>query len=384
MNDEKICSLARSVIEIEAQMISHLAQRIDQDFVNACHYLHNCEGRIVVIGVGKSGHISKKIAATLASTGSPAFFIHASEANHGDIGMITRKDIILALSNSGESEEITSILPFIKRFGIPLIALTGKPGSTLAKAASVHIDVSVEKEACPLGLAPTSSTTAALVMGDALAMALLEMRGFTENDFALSHPGGTLGRRLLLKVNEIMHQDDSIPRVSVNASLKEALVEMTRKKLGMTTIINETGSLAGIFTDGDVRRALDKITDIHQARIHEVMSTNPKTIQGNILAAEALNQMENWKITSLVVVDSAQKPVGILHIHDILRVLMLLLLFLLFVVETINSAIEVVVDRISLEIHEQSRLAKDMGSTAVGITILMNIVVWAYAIWIQI
>lgn len=319
MDNEKICSLARAVIEIEAQMISNLASRIDQNFVKACHYLHTCEGRIVVIGVGKSGHISKKIAATFASTGSPAFFIHPSEAKHGDIGMITRKDVILALSNSGESEELISILPFIKRLEIPLIALTGKPKSTLAKMATVHLDVSVEKEACPLGLAPTSSTTAALVMGDALAMALLEMRGFTENDFALSHPGGTLGRRLLLLVNEIMHQNESVPFVSINASLKEALVEMTQKKLGMTTIVNELGELAGIFTDGDLRRALDTGTDIHRMKVMEVMSKNPKTIKSNTLAVEALNMMESFKITSLVVIDTIRKPVGIIHIHDILR-----------------------------------------------------------------
>jgi len=319
MENDKICTLARAVINIEAEMISNLASRIDQNFIEACHHLHNCEGRIVVIGVGKSGHISKKIAATLASTGSPAFFIHPSEAKHGDIGMITRKDAILALSNSGESEEIVSILPFIKRLNIPLIALTGKPKSSLAKMATVHIDVSVEKEACPLGLAPTSSTTAALVMGDALAMALLQMRGFTENDFALSHPGGTLGRRLLLLVNEIMHQNDDVPLVLSNASLKEALVEMTQKKLGMTTIVNESGELAGIFTDGDLRRALDAGTDIHRMNVIEVMSKQPKTIKSNTLAAEALNLMESHKITSLVVVDAAQKPMGIIHIHDILR-----------------------------------------------------------------
>ena len=235
------------------------------------------------------------------------------------IGMITRKDVILALSNSGESEEIISILPFIKRLEIPLIALTGKPKSTLAKMATVHLDVSVEKEACPLGLAPTSSTTAALVMGDALAMALLDMRGFTENDFALSHPGGTLGRRLLLMVNEVMHQNENVPIVSDKASLKEALVEMTQKKLGMTTIVNESGELAGIFTDGDLRRALDTGTDIHHMKVMEVMSRNPKTIKSNTLAVEALNMMESYKITSLIVLDPVRKPVGIIHIHDILR-----------------------------------------------------------------
>jgi arabinose-5-phosphate isomerase len=319
MEYENICQLGRAVIEIEAQMIQNLTQRIDQKFAKACQYLLSCDGRIAVMGVGKSGHISKKIAATFASTGSPAFFIHPSEAKHGDIGMITKKDVILALSNSGETEEIISILPFIKRLDIPLITLTGKPNSTLAKAATVNIDVSVEKEACPLGLAPTSSTTAALVMGDALAMALLDKRGFTEKDFALSHPGGTLGRRLLLRVDEIMHQHDEVPIVLHDASLKEALVEMTQKKLGMTTVVNESSILVGVFTDGDVRRAFDKDSDIHQTRIHQVMSKNPKTISSHILAAEALHIMETYKITSLVVINDDTKPVGIIHIHDILR-----------------------------------------------------------------
>jgi len=319
MKNENLCNLARAVIHIEAQMISDLSERIDQNFVTACEHLHKNEGRIIVIGVGKSGHIGKKIAATFASTGSPAFFIHPSEAKHGDMGMITKKDVILMLSNSGESEEIISILPFIKRLDIPLISLTGRPESTLAKAATINIDVSVEKEACPLGLAPTSSTTAALVMGDALAMALLDKRGFTENDFALSHPGGTLGRRLLLMVNEIMHQNDAVPLILMNASIKKALKEMTHKKLGMTTIVDETGELKGIFTDGDVRRVLDKEVDIHKTPIHSVMSKNPKTIMHNILAAEALNIMETFKITSLVVIDQLRKPVGVVHIHDIIR-----------------------------------------------------------------
>ena len=319
MEIEKICALGRAVIEIESKMISDLIHRIDHHFAKACQYLYYCEGRIAVTGVGKSGHISKKIAATFASTGSPAFFIHPSEAKHGDIGMITKKDVVLALSNSGESEEIISILPFIKRIDIPLITLTGRLHSTLAKAATVNIDVSVEKEACPLGLAPTSSTTAALVMGDALAMALLEKRGFTEKDFALSHPGGTLGRRLLLRVDELMHKQDEIPKISEEASLKEALVEMTQKKLGMTTVINIQGELVGIFTDGDVRRAFDHHADIHQTEIHQVMSKNPKTIPKDLLAAEALHIMETFKITSLVVINEERYPVGIIHIHDILR-----------------------------------------------------------------
>lgn len=319
MEIEKICKLGRSVIDIEANMIANLSSRIDHQFANACRFLHDCEGRIAVTGVGKSGHISKKIAATFASTGSPAFFIHPNEAKHGDIGMLTKKDVVLALSNSGESEEIISILPVIKRLGIPLITLTGRPHSTLAKAATVNLDVSVEKEACPLGLAPTSSTTAALVMGDALAMALLEHRGFTENDFALSHPGGLLGRRLLLKVDTLMHTGDEMPAVLDHVTLKDALLEMTRKKLGITTIVNAQGELAGIFTDGDVRRAFDKEVDIRTTQISAVMSTKPKTIGSDILAAEALNLMETYKITSLVVINDQRHPVGVIHIHDILQ-----------------------------------------------------------------
>lgn len=319
MSIDKLCELGRAVIRIEAEMISRLADRINEDFARACQYLLDCTGRIIVIGVGKSGHISKKIAATLASTGSPAFFIHPSEAKHGDMGMITKQDVIIAISYSGESEEMVALLPYLKRLGVPLIALTGKPNSSLAKTATVNLDVSVEKEACPLGLAPTSSTTAALVMGDALAMALLDKRGFTEDDFALSHPGGTLGRRLLLRVNEIMHQNIHIPIVNTGASLKEALVEMTHKKLGMTTVIDAAGKLIGIFTDGDVRRALDNNTDIHQTPVDEVMTKSPKTIRSDMLAAEALNMMETFKITSLVITNDDQQPDGILHIHDILR-----------------------------------------------------------------
>ncbi len=319
MSIEKLCELGRAVIRTEAEMISRLADRIGDDFAHACQHLLACTGRIVVIGVGKSGHISKKIAATLASTGSPAFFIHPSEAKHGDIGMITKEDVVIAISYSGESEEMIALLPHLKRLGVPVIALTGKPHSTLATTATIHLDVSVEKEACPLGLAPTSSTTAALVMGDALAMALLDKRGFTEDDFALSHPGGTLGKRLLLRVNEIMHRNLSIPAVATGASLREALVEMTHKKFGMTTVVDAAGKLVGIFTDGDVRRALDNNVDIHQTSVDSVMTKNPKTIQSNILAAEALNIMETFKITSLVITNSNEQPDGILHIHDILR-----------------------------------------------------------------
>lgn len=318
-NNEKMCELGRAVIETEANAIQALVSRIDHHFARACQYLLDCQGRIIVIGMGKSGHIGKKIAATFASTGSPSFFVHPGEAKHGDIGMITKKDVVLILTKSGETEEIISLLPFIKRLDIPLIAMTGKPNSTVAQAANVHLDVSVTHEACPLGLAPTSSTTAALVMGDALAISLLQNRGFTAEDFALSHPGGTLGRRLLLRIDEIMHTDSAIPRVDFDAMLKTALVEMTQKKLGMTTVVNENGELAGIFTDGDIRRAFDTNTDIHQTAIHQVMTKNPKVIQRGTLAAEALHIMETYKITSLIVTNEENKPVGVVHMHDILR-----------------------------------------------------------------
>lgn len=316
---EKICELGRAVIATEANAIHALMERINHHFAHACQYLLACQGRVIVIGMGKSGHIGKKIAATFASTGTPAFFVHPGEANHGDIGMITPKDVVLALSNSGETHEIISLLPFLKRLNIPLISMTGKPDSTLAKAASVNLDVSVEKEACPLGLAPTASTTAALAMGDALAISLLQKRGFTAEDFALSHPGGTLGRRLLLRVDEIMHTGDAIPKVNYDALLKTALMEMTQKKLGMTTILNQEEELAGIFTDGDIRRAFDNNADIHKTMIHQIMTKNPKVIHPGTLAAEALHLMETHKITALIVINHQKKPVGIVHMHDILR-----------------------------------------------------------------
>ncbi len=316
---EKICELGRAVIETEANAIAALMDRIDHNFANACHYLLACEGRIIVMGMGKSGHIGKKIAATFASTGSPAFFVHPGEAGHGDVGMITKKDVILALSNSGETEEIISLIPVIKHLNVPLITLTGKTNSTLAQASNITLDVSIEKEACPLGLAPTASTTAALVMGDALAIALLQKRGFTAEDFALSHPGGTLGRRLLLRVDEIMHVGSAIPRVDYNALLKTALVEITQKKLGMTTVIGEDNKLAGVFTDGDVRRAFDNASDIHTTAIHQFMTKNPKVIRPGTLAAEALHIMETHKITSLIVTNEHHQPVGVIHLHDILR-----------------------------------------------------------------
>jgi arabinose-5-phosphate isomerase len=319
LEKQKICQLGKAVLETEANAILALLPRIDERFAQACDYLLHCAGRIIVIGMGKSGHIGKKIAATFASTGSPAFFVHPGEAKHGDIGMITPKDVVLVLSNSGETEEIITLLPYLKRLNIPLITMTGKPQSALAQAASVNLDVSVEKEACPLGLAPTSSTSAALAMGDALAISLLQKRGFTAEDFALSHPGGTLGRRLLLKVDELMHTEDKIPKVNLDALLKTALMEMTEKKLGMTTIINEKNELAGVFTDGDIRRAFDNQANIHTTAISDIMSKNPKVIHKGMLAAEALNIMETHKITSLVVINEQKNPIGIVHMHDILR-----------------------------------------------------------------
>jgi len=320
MNDINLQDLARAVIETEANAITMLSDRIGDDFVHACEYMYDCKGRIVVLGMGKSGHIGDKIAATLASTGSPSFFVHPGEASHGDMGMITRDDVVLALSNSGETSEILTILPLIKRLGVPLIALTGKPDSTLARAADAHLDVSVEKEACPLGLAPTSSTTAALVMGDALAVSLLEKRGFTADDFALSHPGGALGRRLLLHIEDIMHTGDTIPMIPDSATLSEALLEMTKKGLGMTAIIDNTGKMAGIFTDGDLRRVLDHgEVNVHETKIADVMTKNCKTAQPKQLAAETLHMMEEFKINSLIVVDQDNKPVGAMNMHDLLR-----------------------------------------------------------------
>lgn len=316
---QQLKSLGVAVINTELDAISALRDRVDDTFVNACQYLLNCEGRIVVIGMGKSGHVAGKIAATLASTGSPAFFVHPGEASHGDLGMITAKDVVLALSNSGETSEILTILPLIKRLGVPLIAMTGKPLSTIAKSANAHIDISVDKEACPLGLAPTSSTTALLVMGDALAIALLETRGFTADDFALSHPGGNLGRRLLLHVSDIMHTGETIPQVSDNARLSDALVEMTNKGLGMTAITADNGSIIGIFTDGDLRRVLEQTVDIHTTAIADFMTSNCKTGKANMLAAEALELMQRHKINALLIVNDEQQLVGAINMHDLLR-----------------------------------------------------------------
>tara|TARA_R110002096_G_scaffold263262_1_gene456797 strand:- start:69887 stop:70867 length:981 start_codon:yes stop_codon:yes gene_type:complete len=319
INPDKFITLGKAVIETERAALTDLIDRIDDKFVAACDILLQCEGRVVVIGMGKSGHIGNKIAATLASTGTPAFFVHPGEASHGDLGMITNEDVVLVLSNSGETDEVVALLPVIKRLNIPMIALTGRPGSTLANTATVNIDVSVNKEACPLGLAPTSSTTATLAMGDAISIALLEARGFNENDFALSHPGGSLGRRLLLHVSDIMHIDNEVPKVSASASLSDALIEMTQKGLGVTTIVDSDNNILGIFTDGDLRRTLDSNIDINSCLVKDVMTKNGKNIKANSLAASALSLMEKHSINALVVVDEQEKLIGILNMHDLLR-----------------------------------------------------------------
>ncbi len=315
----QLIETAQRTIRMEVEAVEQLRTRIDEQFVRACELILQCKGRVVVVGMGKSGHIGNKIAATLASTGTTAFFVHPAEASHGDMGMITRDDVVLALSNSGSTSEIVTLLPLIKRLGITLISMTGNPESVLAKAAEVNIDASVAIEACPLNLAPTSSTTVSLVLGDALAIALLEARGFTAEDFAFSHPGGALGRRLLLKVEHVMHSDDRLPQVSRGTSLRDALLEMTQKGLGMTVVVEEDGRLAGIFTDGDLRRTLDKGVDVRQASIDQVMTIHGKTANADMLAAEALKIMEDNKINALVVVDERDHPVGALNMHDLLR-----------------------------------------------------------------
>lgn len=328
MADESLAALstadafrasARRTLEIEREAIAALDARVDERFAEACAKLLVVRGRVVVTGMGKSGHIGGKIAATLASTGTPAFFVHPGEASHGDLGMITRDDAVIAISNSGETAEVLTILPLIKRMGIPLVSMTGRPSSTLAKAADVHLDVSVAQEACPLNLAPTASTTATLAMGDALAVALLEARGFTPEDFALSHPGGALGRRLLLKVADLMHGGARIPQVTPSATLGEALLEMSRQGLGMTAIVDAQGHALGVFTDGDLRRVLDAGLDVRSTPIVEVMTKGGKSVRADQLAAEALNLLEKHKIMALLVLGPARELEGVLHMHDLLR-----------------------------------------------------------------
>lgn len=317
--DDELLQLAAGVLDIESRAVMSLKDRLDENFLAACRLCLETTGRVVVTGMGKSGHVSNKIAATLASTGTPAFFMHPAEASHGDLGMITRQDLVIAISNSGTSAEVLTLLPLLKRLGIPMISMTGKADSPLAQSADVNLDIAVDTEACPLNLAPTSSTTVTLVMGDALAVALLEARGFTAEDFAFSHPGGALGRQLLLKVEDVMHAGQELPQVSPETPLSQALLEMTSKGFGMTTVVDDKGQLQGVFTDGDLRRVIDQKIELGSATMDKVMSRRPKTVSAHILAAEALRIMEDNKITALVVEDPEHHPVGLLHMHDILR-----------------------------------------------------------------
>jgi len=314
-----VLELARKVLAIEAEAVTGLISRLDQRFLDAVSLILACRGRVVVSGVGKSGHIARKIASTMASTGTPAFFVHAAEAGHGDLGMITRDDVVLALSNSGQSDELLTIIPMIKRQGAKLIALTGNPDSALAREADVHLDARVPQEACPLNLAPTASTTAALALGDALAIALLDARGFSENDFARAHPGGALGRKLLTHVSDVMRTGKEAPSVADTASFSEALIEMSRKGMGMTGILDSGGKVVGIFTDGDLRRTLEDKPDVRPVRISEVMTRNPRTIAARKLAAEAVELMERYKITQLLVVTDTGELAGALNMHDLFR-----------------------------------------------------------------
>lgn len=311
-------SSARRTLLLEQEAIAELIPRLGEEFDRACRLILACRGKAVVIGMGKSGHVARKIAATLASTGTPAFFVHPGEASHGDLGMLAPEDLVIALSNSGETAEITALLPLLKRMGIPLISLSGRRDSTLARHADAHLDAGVTKEACPLNLAPTSSTTAALALGDALAIALLEARGFSAEDFALSHPGGTLGRRLLIKVEDLMHSGEQLPCVTMGSPLRDALLEITRKGLGFTCIVTSDGRLAGVYTDGDLRRTLDHYGDLRQITIDEVMTPGGKTVPPGMLAAEAARIMEQHRITALAVVDDQRRPIGALKLQDLL------------------------------------------------------------------
>jgi arabinose-5-phosphate isomerase len=317
--DDTLVDSGRQALAIEIDGLRAQLPRLGADFARACRICLDCRGRIVVTGMGKSGHVGGKIAATLASTGTPAFFVHPGEASHGDIGMITRDDAVLALSNSGETDEILLIVPIIKRLGVPLLAFTSNAGSRIAQAATVHLDIGVPAEACPLNLAPTASTTAALAVGDALAVALLKARGFTEEDFARSHPAGNLGRRLLLHVEDVMRTGKDVPKVAPHTPLAAGLLEVTRKGLGMTAIVDAGDHVLGVFTDGDLRRALDRAADLHATRMDAVMTRQPKTVRANSLAAEAVHLMETHRITSLVVVDADDIVVGALNVHDLMR-----------------------------------------------------------------
>jgi len=319
MDKDAIMALAKDVIATEAEAVSALLHRIDDSFCRACEIMRDCDGRIVVIGMGKSGHIGGKIAATLASTGTPAFFVHPAEASHGDLGMIKKSDVVLALSNSGETDEVNLILPVLKRLGVQIVAMTGSKNSTLARHADIHLDVSVKKEACPLDLAPTSSTTAALVMGDVLAISLLETTGFTREDFARSHPAGQLGRRMLLRIQDVMHTGENIPCVDEHSSISQAIVEMTRKRLGMTAVVDASGKVSGIYTDGDLRRTLDSGLDPHKTLVSTAMSPGGKHISPTALAVEAVQLMQTHAIQGLLVVDDTGQLVGALNFQDLLK-----------------------------------------------------------------
>lgn len=320
VQEAALIASGRAVVAVETQALQALQARLGPEFAAACRLMLACGGRVVCTGMGKSGHIARKIAATLASTGTPSFFMHPGEASHGDLGMVTDADLVLALSNSGETDEILAIVPALRRQGNVMVAMTGRPSSSLARLADLHLDASVPAEACPLSLAPTASTTTALVLGDALAVALMEARGFTAEDFARSHPAGTLGRRLLLHIRDIMHTGDDVPTVPADASATTALLEMTRKRLGMTAVVDGDGVLQGVFTDGDLRRALDdEVTDLHTTPVSKMMGRSPKTIGADALAIDAAHLMEEFKISSLVVVDGSRRVVGALNIHDLLR-----------------------------------------------------------------
>jgi arabinose-5-phosphate isomerase len=323
MNDavdsQRLIEMGREALRIEARAVAALVDRLGGDFERACRMLLDCQGRVVVSGMGKSGHVGGKIAATLASTGTPSFFLHPAEASHGDLGMVAKGDVVLAISYSGETAELLTILPLFRRMGAPLVAMTGNPQSTLAREADAHLDISVPAEACPLNLAPTASTTATLAMGDALAVALLRHRGFTEADFARSHPGGSLGRRLLLHVSDVMRRGDDLPRVRPDTPLTEGLLEMSRKRLGLTAVVDTDDRVLGIFTDGDLRRALDRRVDIQESRMVDVMTRNPRSIRASELAAEAVLMMEKHAVNGLLVMDESGRLVGALNVHDLLR-----------------------------------------------------------------
>src|SRR5262245_9137473 len=312
-------AMAREVLEIEAKAVADLIERLDHSFTEAVEMILACRGRIVVSGIGKSGHVARKIASTLASTGTPAFFVHPAEASHGDLGMVSREDVFLALSNSGETDEVLAIVPVLKRQGAKLIAMTGNPGSALGKEADVHLYAGAAKEACPLNLAPTASTTAALALGDALAVALMQSRGFTRDEFAASHPGGTLGRKLLTHVRDVMRTGKEMPRVGDDATLMEGVLEMSRGRIGMTAVLDGNGRVAGVFTDGDLRRTLEKGIDVSTTRIAKVMTREPRTIGPDKLAVEAVEVMERFKVNQLLVVDAGHKLLGALNMHDLFR-----------------------------------------------------------------